>query len=331
MLHRRILVADVIQATAGGATHISSAHDFVTGPFRTAPAALAKQAPFPYIMDIARGRTLYVPGLDVQKLCEAPFANVYAKQQASQILSVPWEAGPIVRPRVDADPIYVFSSGRCGSTLLHNILLAARIPGISEPHIGGALISPAYGKYPLIRPLLRWATRSFVRDLMSVAGSNNGPLVVKLRSQFCGVSHLLLGKSRERRTIFMTRRFENWAPSVGRLFRVTPAYLVANYRQSITCYAYLRQHSDCHFLRYEDLIEQPYERMAELSAFLGRDIPRDAVAEAMRLGSQKGTGLERPSEQGLARWEAIKDDAHRLYADSGTADLYQQVVEGRTI
>lgn len=321
-------MADVTQATSAGAARMSSLRDFVTGPPRTMPAAaLADHPIFPYIIDIARGRTLYVPGLDAQKLREAPFANVYAKQHAAAILSVPWEAGPIVRPRVDTDPIYVFSSGRCGSTLLHNILLSAKILSISEPHVGGALISPAYGKYPPIRPLLRWVTRTFARDLMSVVGSNNEPLVVKLRSQFCRVPHLLLRKSRERRTIFMTRRFESWAKSVGQLFRVTPAYLVANYRQSIECYAYLRQHGDCHFLRYEDLIEQPRERMTHLSEFLGRDISRAAIEEAMRLGSQKGTGLERASEQGLARWEAIKDDAHRLFVSSGTADFYNEVIE----
>lgn len=325
---RRILIADVAQATAPGSIRIPSMRDFVIGPARsTHAAALADQFLFPYITDVVQGRTLYVPGLDAQKLREAPFANVYAKQQAAFILSVPWEVGPIVRPRVDADPIYAFSSGRCGSTLLNRILLSAKIPSISEPHVGGALISPAYGKYPPIRPLLRWATRIFARDLMSAVGSNSDPLVVKLRSQFCRVPNLLLRKSRERRTIFMTRRFESWARSVGQLFRVTPAYLVSNYRQSIECYAYLRQHSNCHFLRYEDLIERPHERITHLSEFLGRDISRNAVEEAMRLGSQQGTGLERASEQGLARWEAIKDEVHRLFVTSGTADFHNRVME----
>jgi len=328
MLCRQILTADVVQGTAPGAMRMPSMRDFTAGPARAIRmAALANQSLFPYITDVNRGRTVYVPGLDAQKLREAPFANAYAKQEAAFVVSVPWEAGPIVRPRIDADPIYVFSSGRCGSTLLHNILLSAKIPGISEPHVGGALISPAYVKYPALRPLLRWATRTFARDLMSAVGSNNEPLIVKLRSQFCGVADPLLRKSRERRTIFMTRRFESWAKSVGQLFRVTPDFLVANYRQSIECYAYLRRHSDCHFLRYEDLVEQPYERMAILSEFLGRDISRSATEQAMLVGSQTGTGLERVSEQGRARWEAIQDEVYRLFVTSGTADFYNQVIE----
>ena len=305
-----------------------SVRDFSAGPARAIRrAALADRSLFPYIIDTARGRTLYVPDLDAQKLREAPFANTYAKQEATFIVSVPWEAGPIVRPRIDADPIYVFSSGRCGSTLLHNILLSAKIPGISEPHVGGALISRAYEKHPFARPPLRWATRTFARDLMSAVGSNNEPLVVKLRSQFCRAADALLSKSRERRTIFMIRRFENWAKSVGQLFRVTPDFLVTNYNQSIACYAYLRRHSNCHFLRYEDLLEQPHEKMALLSEFLGRNISRTATEQAMLVGSQKGTGLERVSEQGRARWEAMRDDALRLFVTSGTADFYNQVIE----
>ncbi|HET7085330.1 MAG TPA: sulfotransferase domain-containing protein [Rhizomicrobium sp.] len=306
---------------------MSSIHDFVTGPARPASlAALAQQPALPCVIDTARARTLYLPGLDAQKLREAPFVNLHARKEARLLLSVPWEAGPINRPRVETDPIYVFSPGRCGSTLLHKLLMAANIQSVSEPDIGGALISPAYQKYPLIRPVLRWATRIYARDLMSALGSNHEILVIKLRSQYCRVAPLLLKNAREKRTIFMTRGFESWAQSVARLFKVTPTYLVREYRRSLECYAYLRRRGNCHFLRYESLIEQPHREMAQLAGFLGREISVRAIEDAMAVGSQEGTRLDRVSERGLARWDAIKDETSRLWFSSGTAALCDQII-----
>lgn len=326
MLGRRILAADIIGERAPDTTRMSNLEDFVTGSFRAA-ARPRGHAAFPCIIDIARARTLYVPGLDFQKLREAPFANVHARIEARSVLSVPWEAGPINLPSFAKDPLYVFSPGRCGSTLLHKILVTAGIPGVSEPDIASALISPAYSEYPLLRPVLRWATRTYARDLASALGGGDGPFVVKLRSQFCRAAGPLLKGSRERRTIFLTRDFENWSRSVGQQFQVSPAYLVREYRRSLECYAYLRQASHCHFLRYEDLIAEPQRVMSQLSEFLGHQIAVHAIDEAMATGSQKGTRLERVSEKGIARWAGMKDEVSRLWTSSGAAEFCTQITK----
>lgn len=324
MLGRQILAADICEPAAD-TIGVSALSDFITGPYRSVKKPRGQLA-FPCIIDVARGRTLYVPGLDAHKLREASFANRYAKLEAKSVLSVPWEVGPINRPAIMTEPIYVFSSGRCGSTLLHKILIAAGIHGVSEPDIATALISPVYFKRRLARPLLRWVTRNYVRDLVSALGEDNGPFVIKLRSQFCRAAEPLLKDTRERRTIFMTRDFESWSRSVAQLFRLSPGTLVLEYRRSLRCYAYLCQTSNCHFLRYEDLIAQPRQEMARLSEFLGRDIPAAAVDAAMAVGSQQGTRLERPSEQGLARWDAMKDEVHRYWMASGTAEFCDRIL-----
>jgi hypothetical protein len=327
MIHRRIFTADIVREKILDTTRVSLLSDFVTGPRRAVGRkSLEGQLAFPCVFDISRARTLYALGLDAQELQQAPFANVHARIKARSILSVPWEAGPINRPRIEADPIYVFSSGRCGSTLLHNILVTAKISGVSEPDIGAAFVSPAYRKYRLLRPALRWATRTYMRDLVSGLAAEDGMLVVKLRSQFCSAAPALLDKSRERRTIFMIRQFEPWARSVGQLFRVTPAYLLREYRQSLRCYTYLRRHTSCHLLRFEDLLAQRHQEMARLSDFLGRDITPTAVDEAMAVRSQTGTRVERASEQGVARWAAMKDEVLRLWISSGTAEFCSQVL-----
>ena len=91
--------------------------------------------------------------------------------------------------------------------------------------------------------------------------------------------------------------------------------------------AYLRQASQCHFLRYEDLVAEPQREMARLSQFLGHDVTGQAIDAAMAVGSQKGTRLESVSEKGLARWQAMKDEVDRVWAASGTTKFYSRIME----
>lgn len=327
MMGRRILVGDITSPNVAGELRMSEMADFPMGPSRKMRSAPRELLPaFPCVIDVNRARTLYVAGLDAQRLREAPFCGVFAREEAKTVFLVPWEAGSINRPRATKDPIYLFSPGRCGSTLLHNIFVEAKINSISEPDIASALLSPSYAKYAAMRPLLHWVTRNFVRDMVSAVGSETTGLVAKLRSQFCIAAPALMNGSRERRTIFMTRRFEDWAPSVGRLFRVTPNYLVREYANALACCAYLLEHSDCHVLHYEDLLIRPHDAASALGSFLRQDISREAVDKAMSVAAHEGTRIERVTEQGRARWDSIRDDTFRLWKESGTVELAKQVL-----
>jgi hypothetical protein len=326
MFHRKVFSGQITRANTADELRESCMGDFATDAFRRVRALpVSEQPAFPCVVDPEQGRTLYVPGLDPQELREAPFSNVYARREAKTVLLVPWEMGPINPRRSDRDPIYVFSPGRCGSTLLHKILVAARIGSVSEPDVGSALISRAYWKSRIKRPLVRWATRIYVRDLVNALGDDNGALVVKLRSQFCAAVHHLLAGARERRTIFMTRRFETWAQSVGQNFKVTPEFLVWEYRQSLACYAYLVQRTDCHLLRYEELQEEPHKHLATLAEFLGREISKEVIDQALSVNSQTGTSLENVSERRRTRWDAMRDATYERWKASGTPELHDEI------
>jgi hypothetical protein len=330
MLGRKILTTEIDRNGAAPVIRMSKPDDFTPSLYQAiSKKKLNGELAFPCIIDIERKRTVYVRGLDAQKLREAAFVNVYSRNEARSILSVPWEIGPINRPHIKSAPLYVFSPGRCGSTLLHRILLEAGMHSVSEPDVATALISQTYFMRPLLRPLLRWVTRNFARDLVNALGRDGEPLIVKLRSQFCSAAPSLIGGSREKRTIFMTRRFESWAQSTTQSFTVSPAYLIKEYRRSAICYAHLRRIGRCHFLRYEDLLAQPLKEMARLSEFLEREIPTTAIVEAMAVRSQTGTRLERTPERGIERWNAMKDEVLELWTSSGSdafcADLQREV------
>jgi hypothetical protein len=331
VLSRCLLTGDIVRPNTANVPRESVMSDFAVGPFRVVSRGSPDiNGAFPCVIDVQNARTLYVTGLERQQILKAPFAHLYARRHAKTVLSVPWEAGSINRPRVRTDPIYVFSSGRCGSTLLHNILLAANIPSVSEPGIAAGLISPAYGRHRLTRPLLRWATKCFIRDVMSALGSVDDGLVIKLPSQSCGAVRPLVNGSRERRTVFMFRQFGPWAKSVTNTFsKVNPYYLVTEYTRAVDCYAYLMQRTRCHAIRFEDLLENPYKICGELAEFLNREIPAASAKAAMSVHSQAGTRLEKASEKGRARWEEIREETLALWKASSAAEFANKFFEPR--
>lgn len=325
MLSRSVLKADVVRVNA--TTRPGPLGDLTLGPVkRDRQRTNARGLLFPYVFDLARARTSYIAGLDLSKLRKAPFSYAYATRQAKSVLFVPWEVGRFNGKHGKTDPLYVFSPGRCGTTLLHNILSAANISSVSEPGVHHALLSRQYRKQRVLRPLLKWVTRVYARDLVSALGGPRGSLVVKLHSNACWVAPQLLEGSQERRTIFMVRQFETYAQSYCEHFDETPRDLVNRYRQSLRCYAYLRQHNDCCILHYEDIIANPNGTMTKLAKFLGDDIPNGAIERAMSVHSQAGTSLERVTEEGRARWNARREDTFRYWHSSGAAELSSRLV-----
>ncbi len=319
MFGRSILKADVVREIRA----LPAPNDYLLtlGSTERLPGRFSSDTPlFPCSFDIARARTAYVPDLNFEKLRKEPFSYPYAAREAKTVLFVPWEMGQYNRPRATTDPLYVFSPGRCGSTLLHKILSAANVCTVSEPLVHIAVLSEVYRRHRVVRPLLNFATRTYARDLVNAFGQGC-VLVVKLQADACWAMPPLLERSRERRTIFMTRRFEEFARSFCENFGATPEDLVKRYRQSLRCYAYLLKNTDCHLVRYEALIERPGSTMERLAEFLGHDIPSDAIDAAMSVHSQAGTPMERATEEGRERWRACRDETLRYWQASGMAEV----------
>lgn len=275
-----------------------------------APLAALPDGALPYCLDVLSRRSLYVTGLDRRQAQQAPFYFLYARRHAREIISVPWERDT-PRPGAAA-PLFLFSPGRCGSTLLSQILSDAGVPNVSEPDFYTQLTT-ALGTAPLnpLRAAMRRAAGSMGSALTASFGA---PLVVKLRAESCRAPGLLL-QGREKRALFMTRDFEDWARSTAQAFRNSPRKMVAKYMRALACYDWLRRHGEVLPLRYEELVAAPEDAAASLSRFLGRPVTPAAARAALARDSQAGTPLargcrlakgelERPVEEAVALWNS---------------------------
>src|SRR4029077_15927316 len=141
----------------------------------------------------------------------APFYYLHLRRSARTAVTVPWESTPVYRDEHRA-PILLFSPGRCGSTLLSRILFEAGIANVSEADFYTQATSQfSSSALNPFRRGMRHAVLVMGRDLCAVL-SSAGPTVVKLRAESCRAPGLVIDEH-ERRTLFVTRNFENWARS----------------------------------------------------------------------------------------------------------------------
>lgn len=280
----------------------------------TAAEARAAGA-MPYCLDINARRSVYVSGITPDAAQSAPFYYLHARREASDIYVVPWKLGPLYQSA--ARPVFVFSPGRCGSTLLSNLLYEAKVPSISEPDFYTQFTAGAlYDKRPeFYATEVRAALGVLTQDLAAACGAEKY-FVIKLRSEVCFITRFLVNMCPEpRKSIFMHRDFEGWAKSTLRRFDYDPRGMVSKYVSGLKSLATLGQISDCHLVRYEVLLKEPDAVAKALGDFLETEISPEATRRALNRDAQKGTPLaqdagnvppwyEEKLEKTMALWNA---------------------------
>ncbi len=272
---------------------IVSPSDFVTARSReTGELAL------PYCLDVVRRRALYVCATDAEAAQSAAFYYLHLRQTAQHIVSVPFEHLPVLPRSSYGDPVFLFSPGRVGSTLVSRVLAEAGIASVSEPDF--------YTQ--VAHPLCQVALRPFRRSIEAAMWSLSDDLctalgaapVVKLRAECAAYPELFLRRPKAK-TIVLLRDFESWSRSTAQVFGAHPGKAVRKYLAALRCYEILRQRSDCHLMRYEDWLHDPNAAATALGVFLGVTIGPEAVQRAFGRHSQAGTPLIRRQKPG---WEA---------------------------
>jgi hypothetical protein len=325
---RRIRRSEIRAARRMDRISIAAPRDFSLARSDVATADESRAAMLlPYCLDFSRRRAIYVGGVQPRDAQQAPFYYLYLRRTASSVFSVPWESGPL-HARETRTPVFLFSPGRCGSTLLGHILFESGIGNVSEPDFYTQATSQFFASaFNPLRSSMRRTLLNMGHDLCA-ALSASGPVVAKLRAESCRAPGLLIAPA-EKRTIFMKRGFESWARSTGRAFRNGPRKMVGKYLTALGCYENLRQCSDCLLLHYEDLIADPSGTGRKLGQFLSATISSDAVTAAMKKDSQEGTPLaqgargdtpggEARLEKTLALWNS--DKVKRLRSRFDAAD-----------
>jgi hypothetical protein len=281
-----------------------------------------------YCLDHANGRALFVDTPPEVDLLRAPFYFIAQYQAAQRLIAVPYASLHALAGAVEIDPqriILLYSTGRCGSTLLSHVLNQnPAVASFSEPDVFSQLV------------MLRTAglsddaqiTTLLYDCLMIMCGNARQHgfehWAFKFRSYVLSVSDLLYQALPAAKLLFLYRNALTWARSFSGAFGASDAAMeqrlvhdgfrymipsVNNYLQTHTqamrwieylAHMWVSTMQDSRWLqqhgaalacaRFEDLKAAPQTVIQELLIHCGLPLPApDRLARVLAADSQAGT------------------------------------------
>jgi predicted O-linked N-acetylglucosamine transferase (SPINDLY family) len=248
----------------------------------------------PYCIDYTKKEIVYALGVDPKGALQSPFHYQYLRSNARYYMSLPWNVRMADKgddtPSLQ-DPVFIFSPGRCGSTLLSHLFRQMGIISISEPDIFiNAALCPSQetDKDFQNREILRRVTD----DLLSPIGASGLPIAIKLRSNANHNPAKIVEVCRSRpKSVFITRKFLPWSQSRLKAFSNDMQSNIGIYNQSLKTYEWLKNNTDCLLLRYEELSLENTELFERIGRFFGVSVDVSSLEGIFAEDSQKGTAL----------------------------------------
>lgn len=330
---------------------IVSADDFQFHPGQTIdPQLILTQSNISlYCLDHTHNRAFFVETSTEVDLLREPFYFIAQYENARRLIAVPYATLHALAQKVVLDQqrvILIYSTGRCGSTLLSHVLnLNPSVVSFSEPDVFSQLVM-----LRTARQSTDQETASLLWDaimLMCASAQQQGfeYFAFKFRSYVLSVSDLLYQTLPEAKNLFMYRNALTWAYSFSRSFGpATDEVLEKRLDQSNFRYMipgvdeYLKTHSKINWVKYlahmwvstmqdsswlqeqnadlatarfEDLKANPHEVISTLLAHCETPLPAsDQLEQVLAQDSQAGT----PGAQD-------RQDAARLLTDADLAEL----------
>jgi hypothetical protein len=318
---RPILLHDITARSKLAPVAFASPEDFTLSTVSTIDTIRPQDNAVIYCFDPGSERALFTLCDDLRALLQAPFLYEAQFAAARQIVTVPFERLEECACARGATPVFVFSIGRCGSTLLTALLGAIGANSVSEPDVLTQLAElPAPTRARLSPAALPCLIRACVGSLRTHCGDG---VVIKLRSQCIHIAAAILHACPDAKFVFMLRDRHAWAQSRHRAFGETPVFIAHLLARSIQCIDELAQAGcDLHIVWYEELRDAPTATLRRLGMFDAALSRHDAVAlsAVSAQDSQAGSHLAQralrrtaPGPYDLAAfektWSRIRPDA----------------------
>lgn len=221
-------------------------------------------------------------------LFASPFLYQAQYRDVQQVVAIPFERlGDIDQP-ARSHVTFVFSIGRCGSTLLAKILTAADLTAISEPDIFTQMARREARQFSL--PEKRECIAASTRCLSSYARDR---AVIKLRNHCNNIALTIAGAVANTRCEFVLRNRRDWARSMMAAFGTDARVLARQLGNAVMTLDRLIETGKCTGpIWYEDLIHRPADVLRRFSEELpaGLDV---RLNRAMAQDSQAATRLAR--------------------------------------
>lgn len=227
-------------------------------------------------------------------IIEKPFFYQAQFENASGVITLPLaladsQYGPYNK---SLRPTFIFSIGRCGSTLMTKLTECIGKGAVSEPDILSVFTFKKRQLAPNQADQVLFYT---LRSLECFFGMPANQLVVKLRSASNSSAPQIYRNFPNSKYIFMLRDLRSWSKSFITTFNWSTESLYNTLLNMINALEFFKKNNiSIHLISYEDLITRPEH---VISILLNEDetpakINKTLLADIMSRHSQSGTGLE---------------------------------------
>lgn len=272
---------------------IVSPDDIIISHTKEITAEVAnKLALIPYCIDFKNNALIHVAGLDPFVAAKASFQYVYLRQHAENFLRTPI---PAKVPKTNASPVILFSTGRCGSTLLAKITTAMGVTTISEPDFYSQAvyhlsIQPKLAaQFQQVTHMTAYASTFLLSPFMKSGATK---FLIKTRSQVNYAPQAVLSNfSTPPKTIFLMRDFHSWCISRMRVFNSSLESNLRIYIRAIHCLRWIKENHDCLIIHYEDLQSTPEIVVSQLADYFEVPLHFENIKQVLKRDSQEDTAL----------------------------------------
>lgn len=250
-----------------------------------------------YSYDRDFSQVLYVDGTGRERLSQSPFIYQTQYENADYIYRVPISLLKSPKSGAEKDRIFVFSTGRCGSTLLNNLLkLVPNAACLSEPDYPYLLVQQHFKGWPDVKDPVAEIKRVIPNLILDREGNDKELEIIKLRSQCILVADKIREAFPTAKFIFMYREPSGWFRSASRAFGSNLKGYIHHWKMYHRKYQELtEQGADFALFDYDALLKDPVGTFNRL--LIDCNIPFQATEEAvmavMNQDSQAGTALDK--------------------------------------
>lgn len=200
----------------------------------------------------------------------------------------------ILRKEMKSKPIFVFSIGRCGSTLFSKLIGEMGVCDISEPDVFTAMRQQSN------QPYAKNVVDLSVRSLSVFASESSGLFSIKFRSGVTNIANYFMELFPDAKFFFLTRDVEPWAKSFIQKFNANPEVLLGVLKEGYQASQnFKKRNLDFHILKYEDFSVNPsviYKAVYGDSCIASDMLNRCNLV--LQKDSQEGSGISvRKNEQ----------------------------------
>jgi hypothetical protein len=246
----------------------------------------------PYCEDEHTGHLICATGLDATAIAARGLHYAQLRAATRKIAVVPVERVPI-SAQACTSRVYLFSPGRCGSTLLCQVLRAAGVPALAEPGFYLSFLQRARGMAEAQRSGLR-TTLAKLEYLLLKPFDDADTVIIKPHPYCSADLDLWLGGERGKprpRTVALLRRIVPWSRSWYTFNQTDAVQDVALYIRYLEQLAILKATTHCLLVTYEELIKNPAQVVKRIGRHLDISVDVSKAEAAMRIDAHAGDRL----------------------------------------